>query len=71
MIHPTAIIDSKAILHNGVKVGAYSFIGPDVEIGAECQIHHHVVIEGPTTIGKECQIFSFATIGTDPQDNWS
>lgn len=68
MIHPTAIVHSEAILHDGVEVGAYSVIGPDVEIGADCEIHHHVVIEGPTTVGKGCQIFSSATIGTAPQD---
>lgn len=68
MIHPTAIIDPSAILHSGVKVGAYSFIGPDVEIGVDCEILHHVVINGPTKIGKECRVFSFATIGTEPQD---
>ena len=33
MIHKTAIIDSKAKISANVKIGAYSLIGPNVEIG--------------------------------------
>ncbi|MCX4190223.1 acyl-ACP--UDP-N-acetylglucosamine O-acyltransferase [Methylophaga sp. OBS3] len=68
MIHPTAIIDANAKLADDVKVGAFSIIGPDVEIGAGCEIASHVVIEGPTKIGKNNRIFQFASIGAEPQD---
>lgn len=68
MIHPTAIIDDKARLADDVKVGAYSIIGPDVEIAAGCEIASHVVIEGPTRIGNNNRIFQFASIGAEPQD---
>lgn len=68
MIHPTAIIDEKAKLADDVKVGAFSIIGPDVEIGTGCEVASHVVIEGPTKIGKNNRIFQFASIGAEPQD---
>ncbi len=68
MIHPTAIIDVKAKLAADVKVGPYSVIGPDVEIAAGCEIASHVVIEGPTKIGKNNRFFQFASIGAEPQD---
>ena len=68
MIHPTALIDAKARLADDVKVGAYSIIGPDVEIAAGCEIASHVVVEGPTRIGKNNRIFQFASIGAEPQD---
>jgi len=68
MIHQTAIIDPQAIIHDGVSIGAYSVIGPDVEVGENTEIKHHVVIEGPTTIGSECRIFPFASLGLEPQD---
>lgn len=68
MIHSTAIVDPKAKLHSGVKVGAYSIIGPDVEIEKDTEINHHVVLEGPTKIGTECRIFPFTSIGLEPQD---
>ena len=32
MIHKTAIIDNKAKIASSVKVGAYTVIGPNVEI---------------------------------------
>lgn len=68
MIHPTAIIDAKAKLAADVKVGPYSVIGPDVEIAAGCEIASHVVIEGPSKIGKNNRFFQFASIGAEPQD---
>ena len=33
LIHPTAVIDPKAELDSSVKVGAYTVIGPNVQIG--------------------------------------
>ena len=68
MIHKTAIIDAKAKVSNNVKVGAYSVIGPNVEIGSGCEIQSHVSIIGNTKIGKNNKIYPFASIGNDPQD---
>jgi len=68
MIHNTAIIDSKAKIAKDVIVGAYSIIGPDVNIGSGTIVQSHVSIIGDTTIGKNNKIYSFASIGNDPQD---
>lgn len=68
LIHPTAIVDSKAELADDVSVGPYSIIGPDVRIGSGTRIGPHVVIKGPTAIGDENEFFQFASIGEDPQD---
>lgn len=68
MIHPSAIIDDLAGIAEGVSVGPFCVIGPDVEIGAGTVIGPHVVIRGPTRIGRENRIFQFASIGEDPQD---
>ncbi len=68
MIHPTAIIDSGAILAEDVNVGPYSIIGASVEIGAGTEVKSHVVIGGPTKIGSQNKIFQFASIGDAPQD---
>lgn len=51
-----------------MSIGPYSVIGPDVEIGEGCWIGPHVVINGPTRIGRENKIFQFASIGEVPQD---
>ena len=67
-IHPTAIVDPSARLADDVQVGPWTLIGPDVEIGAGTVIHSHVVIKGPTTIGRNNRIFQFASVGEDCQD---
>ncbi len=68
MIHALAIIDPAAELADDVEVGPFSVIGPGVVVGQGCRIGPHVVIQGPTTIGKENRFFQFASIGADPQD---
>ncbi len=67
-IHKTALIHPKAKLAQGVVVGPYSIVGHDVTINENVKIASHCVIEGKTTIGKECQLFSGAVIGSVPQD---
>ena len=68
MIHKTALIDPKAKIASNVKIGAYSVIGPDVEVNENTIIHSHVSISGQTIIGKENKIYPFASVGNDPQD---
>ena len=68
MIHKTAIIDSNAKISDNVKIGPYSIIGPNVEIGESTIIHSHVIITGHTKIGSNNIIYPFASIGNDPQD---
>jgi UDP-N-acetylglucosamine acyltransferase len=68
VIHPTAIVDSAAELGTGVEVGPYAVIGSDVVVGDRTVIASHVVLHGPTTIGQDNRIYSFASIGDAPQD---
>ena len=67
-IHPTAIVDSKAELADDVEVGAYSIIEANVSIDAGTRIGAHVVVKGPSIIGKNNQFFSFGSIGEACQD---
>ncbi|MFZ1180741.1 MAG: acyl-ACP--UDP-N-acetylglucosamine O-acyltransferase [Herbaspirillum sp.] len=67
-IHPSAIIAPDAQLDASVEVGAYSVIGENVRIGAGTRVGPHVVIDGHTTIGCDNRIFSFASLGSAPQD---
>jgi len=68
LIHPTAIVDPKAEIAEGVEIGPYAVIGPNVKIGAKTQIGAHTVVEGCTTIGQENKIGHFASVGGAPQD---
>jgi UDP-N-acetylglucosamine acyltransferase len=67
VIHPSAIVDAKAVVGDGVEIGPYSIIGADVEIGAGTWVGPHVVIRGPTRIGKENRIYQFCSLGDAPQ----
>jgi len=68
LIHPTAIIDSSAVIASDVKIGPYCIIGPQVTIGEGTKLHSHVVIGGYTRIGKNNEIFQFASVGEVCQD---
>ena len=68
MIHTTAIVSDTAVIADDVEIGPYSIIGDSVEIAAGTRIDSHVVINGPTVIGKNNHIYQFASIGDDPQD---
>lgn len=68
MIHPTAIISPKAELGKNVRIGPYCIIGPDVTLGDHCVLHSHVVLDGPSTFGKNNEFFPFAAIGGKTQD---
>lgn len=68
MIHSTAIIDPSAIIADDVSIGPYTIIGPDVEIASGCEIASHVVIKGPSKIGKNNKILQFSSVGEEPQD---
>ena len=67
-IHPTAVIHPEAQLADSVTVGPYSVVGPNAKIADGVRIASHCVIEGWTTIGKNCQIFTGAVVGSVPQD---
>ena len=68
MIHKTAIVDKKAKISKNVEIGPYSVIGPEVEIEEGTIIYSHVNLTGNTKIGKNNQIYPYASIGTPPQD---
>lgn len=68
IVHPSAIVDDSTSIADGVTIGAYTVIGAGVSIGEGCSIGPHVVINGPTTIGKENKIYQFASVGDAPQD---
>tara|TARA_B100000795_G_scaffold220327_1_gene174783 strand:- start:1806 stop:2588 length:783 start_codon:yes stop_codon:yes gene_type:complete len=68
MIHKTAIIDPKAKISSSIEIGPYVIIGPNVEIGNNSIIQSHSNIVGYTSIGKNNNIYPFASIGNAPQD---
>jgi UDP-N-acetylglucosamine acyltransferase len=68
MIHPTAIVHPDAKLGINCVVGPYCIIGEHVELGEACRLHAHVVIDGHTKLGRENEVFPFASLGLKTQD---
>ncbi len=68
MVHPTAIIHPQAQIGADCQIGPYCVIGPEVELGSGCRLHSHVVIDGHTRLGKDNQVYPFASIGLRTQD---
>jgi UDP-N-acetylglucosamine acyltransferase len=67
-IHPTAIVDSKAKIDDGVEIGPYCYIDGDVEIGKNAWVESHVRIAAGARIGPGVRIHHGAVVGTVPQD---
>lgn len=67
-IHPTAVVDKAASIADGVAIGPYCLVGPKAAIGKGTRLRSHVVVEGSTSIGENCDIYPFACLGQAPQD---
>lgn len=68
MIHATAVVDPRAEIGEGVRIGPFSVIGPDVRIGEGTVVGPHVTVVAHTTIGAGCEIHAGAVLGDTPQD---
>ena len=67
-VHPTAVVDPAAKVGEGCTIGPYCVIGPYVTLGAGCELHSHVVIDGHTELGEANIIYPHACIGLRSQD---
>jgi UDP-N-acetylglucosamine acyltransferase len=68
MIHPTAIIDTKAQLDPSAEVGPYAVIDGGVTLGPDCVVGPGVYLTGQTVIGARNRFHAGCVIGGEPQD---
>lgn len=66
-IHPSAIVERGAELGDGVVVGPFCHIGPQVRLADGVRLISHVVVAGHTQVGPGTVIYPFASIGQPPQ----
>lgn len=62
-IHPTAIVEDGAQLGVDVTIGAFAFIGADVELGDGCIVRPRGTVVGYTKLGEACIVDTGAVIG--------
>jgi UDP-N-acetylglucosamine acyltransferase len=68
VIHPTAIVDPAARIHETAEIGPFCIVGAEVEIGARTRLMANIFIEGPAHIGEDNVFFPYSTIGVASQD---
>ncbi len=66
-IHPTAIIDSSAILGNDVEIGPFCIVEKDVFLGDRCQLASRATIKEGTRMGENNCVHEGAILGGLPQ----
>ncbi|MDB5629004.1 MAG: acyl-[acyl-carrier-protein]--UDP-N-acetylglucosamine O-acyltransferase [Tardiphaga sp.] len=66
-IDSSARIEDGAVIGEGTTIGPYCVVGANVTIGANCKLVAHVHVAGHTTIGDDCTIYPFASLGAPPQ----
>jgi UDP-N-acetylglucosamine acyltransferase len=73
-VDPTAIIAATARVHPDAaigprtRIGEFSIVEQDVEIGADCTLEPYVFVKRWTTLGDRNEISAGTVLGTDPLD---
>lgn len=67
-VSPLAVVDSQALLGEGVVIDPFVIVESDVHIGNRTHIQAHAHIRSGARIGSDCQVFTGASIGAAPQD---
>src|SRR5262245_17955428 len=67
-IHPSALVDPRAVLGRDVRIGAFSIIGPEVSLADGVEIGHHAILEGRLDVGPRVNIGHGSALGGEPQD---
>ncbi len=74
MIDKSAFVHPTAIVEEGASIGANAHIGPFLYRWTPCRngegtvLKSHVVVNGHTKIGRDNEIYQFASIGEVNQD---
>lgn len=67
-VHPSAVVHPDARLGDGVRVGPFTTIEADVQIGDRSVVEPGTVVYGGTRIGTDCRLGPHAVLGAPPQD---
>ncbi|MEM9167384.1 MAG: acyl-ACP--UDP-N-acetylglucosamine O-acyltransferase [Planctomycetota bacterium] len=67
-IHPTAIIDPTAQIHDEARIGPFCVIEGACTVGPGTQLISNVHLRGPITIGCDTMVYPGACLGFEPQD---
>ena len=57
-VHPTAVVDAKASLGEGVRIGAWCVVGPRAVIGPRTVLYSGVSVFDDARVGSDCVLWS-------------
>jgi UDP-N-acetylglucosamine acyltransferase len=67
-IHPSTLVDRSAEIGAGTIIGPYCVIAPEVMLGENCWLQHHVTLCGPMRAGARNKFYAYCSIGQQTQD---
>jgi len=67
-IHPSTLVDPSAEIGAGTIIGPYCVIAPEVMLGENCWLQHHVTLCGPMRAGARNKFYAYCSIGQQTQD---
>ena len=67
-VHKSAEVHANAEIGDGCNIGPFCTVGARATIGSNTTLRSHVVVDGHTSIGQECDVFPFVTLGVQSQD---
>ena len=68
-VSPFAVVEEGAVLADDVRVGPFSYVGPEVRLGPGCVIENNVTLTGKTQLGANNHISPMAVVGARPVDD--
>lgn len=68
IVHPTATVDERAQIAEGVEIGPYCSVVGEVTLGPGVRLLARVSLQGPMTIGAGTVVYPNACLGFEPQD---
>lgn len=67
-IHESSIIHPSAEIEDDVHIGPFCIVGKKVKIKSGTKLISHIVLKGPTLVGRNNTFYQFCTIGEDTPD---
>jgi UDP-N-acetylglucosamine acyltransferase len=67
MIHPSAVVSPRAVVHSSVEIGPFSIVEADAVVGQGCRLAARTTIKSHAVLGRDVTVGEGAVIGGLPQ----
>jgi UDP-N-acetylglucosamine acyltransferase len=67
VIHPTAVVSPRAVVHSSVEIGPFSIVEADAVIGQGCKLAGRTTIKSHAILGRDVVVGEGSVLGGLPQ----